>query len=108
MTIRRFYGSEVPMLILVTYDIQMVDSGGTRRLRRVARICQNYGVRVQNSVFECVVDASQFVTLKHQLLKEMDKERDSLRFYRLGEKYQSKVEHYGSKNTMNVEETLIL
>lgn len=96
------------MLILVTYDIQMVDSRGARRLRRVAKICQNYGVRVQNSVFECVVDTTQLARLKHDLFKEMDEQKDSVRFYRLGENYKNKVEHYGTKVTINVEESLIL
>lgn len=96
------------MLVLVTYDVSLTDAGGQKRLRRVAKICQNYGVRVQNSVFECVVDQAQFLLLKDKLLKEISDEEDSLRFYRLGNNYTSKVEHYGVKRGINVESTLIL
>ena len=107
MTIRRFYGSEVPMLILVTYDIQMVDSGGTRRLRRVARICQNYGVRVQNSVFECLLTSAEKCIVKSKLLDIIDENKDSLRFYNIGNNYESKIEHYGAKASYAPEEPLI-
>ena len=96
------------MLVLVTYDVSLTDAGGQKRLRRVAKICQNYGIRVQNSVFECVVDQAQFLLLKDKLLKEISAEEDSLRFYRLGNNYTSKVEHYGVKRGINVESTLIL
>ena len=68
------------MLVLITYDINITEAAGARRLRRVAKQCVNYGVRVQNSVFECQVDAAQYTKLKHLLLKEIDEEKDSLRF----------------------------
>lgn len=95
------------MLILVTYDVSLTDISGQKRLRRVARVCQNYGVRVQNSVFECVVDQTQFIILKDKLLKEISMEHDSLRFYRLGNNYKDKIEHYGVKRDISVEDTLV-
>lgn len=84
------------------------NSEGQRRLRKVAKECENYGIRVQNSVFECIVDATQFKQLKLKLNEIINHEEDSLRFYRLGNNYKSKVEHFGAKETINVEETLIL
>lgn len=96
------------MLVLITYDINLTEAGGARRLRRVAKQCVNYGTRVQNSVFECRVDAAQYVKLKHLLLKEIDEEKDSLRFYSLGNRYNGKVEHFGVQNGLQVEEPLIL
>ena len=96
------------MLILVTYDVSLIDTGGQKRLRRVAKICQNYGVRVQNSVFECVVDEGQFVLLRDKLKREIAPEKDSLRFYRLVSNYKDKVEHYGVKREISVDEPLIL
>ncbi len=95
------------MLILVTYDVQTVSSGGSKRLRHVAKICQNYGQRVQNSVFECIVDATEYVNLKHELKQVIDIEKDSIRFYRLGNNYKSKVEHFGVKESIDVEGPLI-
>lgn len=95
------------MLILVTYDVNTQTSAGRKRLRKVAKICQNYGVRVQNSVFECVVDATQFLLLKRELSDLIDRNTDSLRFYNLGNRYKSKVEHVGAKETLQVEEPLI-
>ena len=75
------------MLILVTYDVSLADSRGQKRLRHGAKICQLYGVRVQNSVFECVVDETQFVLLRERLKKEIAAEQDSLSFYRIGNNY---------------------
>lgn len=95
------------MLVLVTYDVSLTDISGQKRLRRVARVCQNYGVRVQNSVFECVVDQAQFIILKNKLLKEIAVEQDSLRFYMLGNNYKNKVEHYGIKREISVEDPLV-
>jgi len=95
------------LLVLVTYDVKTSSHGGAKRLRKVAKICQNYGQRVQNSVFECVVDSTQFTTLKIELEAVVDKELDSLRFYRLGKNYKSKVEHIGTKEAMDLEEPLI-
>ena len=96
------------MLVLVTYDICIEDLAGKRRLRRVAKHCLNYGIRVQNSVFECQVDAAQLVTLKHLILSEMDEAHDSVRFYLLGNHYRGKVEHYGVSPSLSVDEPLIL
>lgn len=96
------------MMILITYDIETMTKSGARRLRKVAKKCQDYGVRVQNSVFECVVDTTQYTLLKNELLKIIDSEQDSLRFYRLGEKYSTKVEHFGTKFALKVEEPLVL
>lgn len=96
------------MLVLVTYDVSLLSSGGQKRLRRVARICEKYGVRVQNSVFECIVDQAQFLQLRNSILKEIDKETDSIRFYRLGNQYREKVEHYGVAPSIQVDEPLIL
>lgn len=96
------------MLILVTYDVVTKTAAGRKRLRKVAKECENYGVRVQNSVFECVVDATQFKQLKLKLVDLIDVNEDSLRFYHLGNNYQSKVEHIGAKEALDVEELLIL
>jgi CRISPR-associated protein Cas2 len=96
------------MLILVTYDINITTPTGQGRLRRVAKQCAAYGVRVQNSVFECRVDTAQFTRLKHAILAEIDEVRDSVRFYRLGENYASKVEHFGVQRGTDLDEPLIL
>ncbi|RKD24955.1 CRISPR-associated endonuclease Cas2 [Ammoniphilus oxalaticus] len=95
------------MLILITYDVSTVDKAGRRRLRHVAKACQKYGQRVQNSVFECIVDATQFTKLKMELVNLIDMEVDSLRFYRLGNNHKSKVEHFGVKESMDLEGPLI-
>lgn len=96
------------MLVLVTYDVGTTNSAGQRRLRRVSRICQNYGQRVQNSVFECVVDATEFTVLRMKLIDIIDQEQDSLRFYQLGNNYKNKVEHVGIKESLDLEGPLIL
>lgn len=96
------------MLVLVTYDVVTKTAAGRKRLRKVAKECENYGVRVQNSVFECVVDATQLKQLKLRLSDLIDSNEDSLRFYQLGNNYKSKVEHIGAKETIEVEEVLIL
>ena len=85
------------MLVLVTYDVATVDTAGRRRLRRVSRICRDFGQRVQYSVFECDVDAAQWVVLRTQLINEIDEGVDSLRFYRLGKNWRTRVEHIGAK-----------
>ena len=87
------------MLVLITYDVNTEDSGGRRRLRQIAKMCVNYGQRVQNSVFECSLDAVQCRLLQAKLLSIMDPEKDSLRFYYLGNKYENKIEHFGCKST---------
>ena len=96
------------MLVLVTYDVSTVDAAGRGRLRKVAKECVNYGQRVQNSVFECVVDASQSLILKDKLTKLIDAEKDSLRFYYLGNNYKTKIEHFGVKNTYEAEGVLMM
>lgn len=96
------------MMVLITYDVSTKDSKGQTRLRKVAKICMNYGQRVQNSVFECNVDYSQSKLLKAALLEIIDKEKDSIRFYYLGNKYKDKIEHYGIKSTFDMEDVLII
>jgi CRISPR-associated protein Cas2 len=96
------------MLILVTYDINTQTPTGRRRLAQVAKQCLNYGQRVQNSVFECVVDNAQCVMIKHKLKALIDPEQDSLRFYHLGNHYQTKVEHIGAKPSFQIESPLII
>ncbi len=85
------------MLILVTYDVNTSSAEGEKRLRSVAKCCVKYGQRVQNSVFECILDAAQYRELQHKLQSLISPEHDSLRFYNLGNKYMSKVEHIGAK-----------
>ena len=96
------------MLVLITYDVNTEDAAGRRRLRQIARQCVNYGQRVQNSVFECMLDAAQCRLLQAKLLSIMDQEKDSLRFYYLGKRYENKIEHFGAKQTYLPEELLIL
>lgn len=96
------------MLVLITYDVNTEDAKGRTRLRKVAKQCVNHGQRVQNSVFECILDAGQCKLLKAQLLDIIDSEKDSLRFYYLGNQYKNKIEHYGSKETFDQEGVLIL
>lgn len=95
------------MFVLVTYDVNTQDADGARRLRKVAKACVRHGQRVQNSVFECLLDASQFAMFKHELLKLIDKEKDSLRFYNLGNKYETKVQHCGAKPGYKMDDTLM-
>lgn len=95
------------MFILITYDVSTEDTAGKKRLRRVAKLCVNYGVRVQNSVFECQADAAEWRTLKAKLLKEIDESKDSLRFYYLNESQRAKAEHFGAKKTISVDQPLI-
>ncbi|WP_302489836.1 CRISPR-associated endonuclease Cas2 [uncultured Mitsuokella sp.] len=96
------------MMVLITYDVNTQDSSGKKRLRSVAKQCEKYGQRVQNSVFECSLQPEELVLLKHQLLMIIDQDKDSIRFYNLGKKYQSKIEHYGTKSTYDPEDVLIL
>lgn len=96
------------MFVLVAYDVRTDSAEGRRRLRRVAQACEDWGQRVQNSVFECVVDPAQFVTLKSRLLHEIDPEEDSLRFYFLGSNWARRIEHVGAKPAYDPEGPLIL
>ncbi len=96
------------MMVLVSYDVSTIDEKGKSRLRKVAKECQNYGQRVQNSVFEIDTDYARFLKIKDKLLKLINKESDSLRFYYLGNNWQRKVEHFGAKETYNPEGVLII
>jgi CRISPR-associated protein Cas2 len=105
--IRRPYARLTSMLILVTYDVATADKAGQRRLRNVAKKCLNFGQRVQNSVFECSVNNEQFVHLKQQLVELINLEEDSLRFYMLGNEWHHRVEHFGVKPSLDLDEPLI-
>lgn len=96
------------MMVLITYDVNVTTELGKKRLRRVAKQCQNFGQRVQNSVFECLVDPTQFADLKHRLESIVDPETDSLRYYFLGSNWKRHVEHYGAKQTYDPEGVLII
>ncbi len=96
------------MLVLVSYDVSTVDHPGRVRLRRVAKVCQNYGQRVQFSVFECIVDPAQWTMMRQKLLDIIDQERDSLRFYFLGSNWRGRVEHVGAKVGIDQEGPLIV
>lgn len=96
------------MLVLVSYDVSTKADGGKRRLRRVAKACESYGQRVQNSLFECIVDPAQWATLRLELLEEYDPAHDSLRFYFLGARFESKIEHHGSKAVQDLRDPLII
>jgi CRISPR-associated protein Cas2 len=96
------------MMTLVSYDVSTVDAAGRKRLRKVAKECVNYGQRVQNSVFEVDVDYGTFLKLKDRLMKIIDEEQDSLRFYYLGNNWKKRVEHIGAKETYDPEGSLIL
>lgn len=95
------------MMVLVCYDVETSSSGGQKRLRKVSKTCLNYGQRVQNSVFECLVDAAQFRVLKHRLTEIIDTDKDSLRFYQLGNHWKKRVEHIGVKPSVDLSGTLI-
>lgn len=95
------------MLVLVSYDVCTVDREGRKRLRRVARACQDFGVRVQYSVFECMVGDAQWVILKDRLTKEIDARQDSLRFYFLDKAAVERVEHHGNREPRDLTEPLV-
>ena len=91
------------MLVLITYDVSTINKPGRRRLARIAKICLDYGQRVQNSVFECLVDPAQWTAFRAELLRLYKPEEDSLRFYFLGKNWERKIEHHGPKDTPNLE-----
>ena len=95
------------MLMLVAYDVSTETTEGRRRLRRVARACLDFGQRVQNSVFECEVDPAQWTALRNRLIREIDAEADSLRFYRLGAEGRRRIEHIGAKPVMDLAAPMI-
>ena len=94
--------------MLVTYDVATRDAAGRRRLRRVARVCKDFGQRVQYSVFECQVDPAQWTALRARLMDEIDTDVDSLRFYRLGANWRPRVEHFGSKPSYDPDGPLVI
>ncbi len=96
------------MMVLITYDVSTVTPEGRTRLRKVAKQCVNYGQRVQNSVFECLLDPAQFVQLRNKLEKIINEEVDSLRYYFLGNNWKKRVEHIGAKATFDPEGSLIV
>lgn len=96
------------MMVLVTYDVNTEDKAGQKRLRRVAKICKNYGQRVQYSVFECLVDPAQWAQLRNRLVEASDPTSDSLRFYFLGANWKSRVEHVGAKPAYDPEGPMIV
>lgn len=96
------------MMVLVTYDVNTETEAGKRRLRRVAKVCESWGQRVQKSVFECMVDPSQWTALRHRLLSEIDGEKDSIRFYLLGANWRRKVEHLGVDSSYDPEGPLVI
>ena len=96
------------MLVLITYDVNTEDAAGRRRLRQIAKQCVNYGQRVQCSVFECLLDTAQCRVLQAKLCSIMDPQKDSLRFYYIGDRYENKIEHFGAKTTYMPEEPMII
>ena len=95
-------------MVLITYDVETITSAGAKRLRRVSKECQNYGQRVQNSVFECVVTEAQFALLKSSLASKIDKEKDSIRFYFLGNNWNNRIEHIGQQTSFDITAELII
>ncbi|MCB0181628.1 MAG: CRISPR-associated endonuclease Cas2, partial [Anaerolineae bacterium] len=89
------------MMVLICYDVDTTTAGGQKRLRKVAKMCENYGQRVQYSVFECLIDAALFTKLKHQLTELINTDKDSLRFYQLGDNWKPRVEHIGAKTSID-------
>lgn len=96
------------MMVLITYDVNTEGKEGKRRLRQVAKLCEKYGQRVQNSVFECLVDPAQWGDLRFRLEQSADKELDSLRYYFLGANWKRRVEHFGAKETYDPEGLILL
>lgn len=96
------------MMVLITYDVETATPAGRKRLRMVAKQCVNFGQRVQNSVFECLIDPAQFAELRHRLETIIDSEKDSLRYYFLGNNWKARVEHIGAKTSYDPEGTLMI
>lgn len=95
-------------MVLVTYDVSTTSPAGVTRLRKIAEICVDFGLRVQDSVFECNVDPAQWEALKDKLLSTYDSDEDSLRFYLLGANWQRRVEHHGKVGLTDIEDPMIL
>ncbi|MDR0852895.1 MAG: CRISPR-associated endonuclease Cas2 [Clostridiales Family XIII bacterium] len=96
------------MFVVITYDVNTQTPEGQRRLHKISKACQNYGQRVQNSVFECLIDYGTFLKLKHELETIANEKTDSLRYYKIGNKWEPKVEQYGVKSGCNPEGTIII
>jgi len=96
------------MYVIIGYDVNTMSAEGRKRLRKVSKACQNYGQRVQNSLFECCIDYGTFLKLKNELEKIINKETDSLRYYYLGNNWEKKVEHVGAKPSYNPQDILII
>ena len=96
------------MMVVVSYDVATTSTAGRRRLRRVAKICLDFGQRVQNSVFECVVDPTQWTDLRLRLLSAFEETEDSLRFYFLGSNWKGRVEHFGIKTVLDLDDPLVV
>lgn len=96
------------MYVIVTYDVSTISSGGQRRLRKIAKTCENYGQRVQNSVFECLVEPAQWTLFRSKLVDIIDEEKDSLRFYFLGKNWKKRVEHVGTKSGFDPQGPIIV
>jgi CRISPR-associated protein Cas2 len=95
-------------MVLITYDVSTTSAAGRKRLRQVAKQCVNFGQRVQNSVFECLMDPAQFVMLRNKLEKIINEDEDSLRYYFLGSNWKRRVEHVGAKHTFDPEGPIIV
>ena len=96
------------MMVLITYDVNTETDAGKKRLHQVAKQCQNYGQRVQNSVFECILDPARLKMLQASLAKIIDEDKDSIRYYYLGDEWRSRVEHLGAKKSIDLEGPLIV
>ena len=96
------------MMVVVSYDVCTEDRAGARRLRRIAKVCKDFGQRVQFSVFECLVDPAQWTLMRQRLIEIMDEDRDSLRFYFMGANWKNRVEHVGAKAVVDIEGPLII
>jgi CRISPR-associated protein Cas2 len=96
------------MMVLVTYDVNTETEAGKKRLRKMAKHCLNFGQRVQNSVFECIIDPGQLRQLQEGVHKIINTETDSVRFYYLGDEYRNRVEHVGAKKPLDIEGDLII
>ena len=96
------------MLVLITYDVDTISETGQKRLRKVAKLCQDYGQRVQNSVFECRLSEAQFVVLKNKLESTMNHDLDNIRFYFLGKNWKNRIESIGKQMVMDIDEELIV
>jgi CRISPR-associated protein Cas2 len=95
------------MMVLITYDVNTETEAGKKRLHKVAKKCQDYGQRVQNSVFECIIDPARMKQLQAALEKIIDPEKDSLRYYYLGDEWRNRIEHVGAKASLDLEGTII-